>query len=77
MRGGWENGDSVGSHYHAVVSANSTGTPSCWLYGGWGGPHFYEKPCWPDMFAPKKRCRFSERYTTLFAVHEGHTKIPE
>ena len=71
MGGGWENCDSVGSHYHTVVSANSAGTPNYLLYGGWGGPHFYEKPCWPEMFAPQKICRLPERYATLFPAQQA------
>jgi hypothetical protein len=69
LGGGWESCDSVGSHYHTVASAGSAGTPDYLLYGGNGGPHYYEKPCWPEMFAPQKICRLSERYATLFAAH--------
>ena len=73
--GGWENCDSVGSHYHDVVSANSAGTPAYLLHGGWGGPHFYEKPCWPEMFTPQKICRLSERYATLFAAQQSGRQV--
>ena len=46
--GGWTRLESDDGYFKKTVTENPAGLPGYLLYGGQGGPHFYEQPCWHE-----------------------------
>lgn len=68
--GEWERAESQDSFIHGVVLANPAGRPPLFLYGGFGGSHFYEQPCWQEYRGGAPLVLLPERYARLWRLIE-------
>lgn len=70
MGGEWESITKDDSFFKRVVRENEEGLPGFLLYGGFGGSHFYEEPCWHE-YSGERLVRLPERYAGLWRLSGG------
>ena len=65
--GGWESPESDDSFFKKVVSRHKKGFPKYLLYGGSGGPKYFEHPCWQE-YEGDRIVQLPERYAGLWEL---------
>ena len=74
---GWESPDNNDSFFKEVVSSHKKGLPPYLLYGGFGGPEYYECACWQEYRCDTCKCarvaQLPERYASLWRLQTKET----
>ncbi len=75
--GEWERVTDDSSFFKKVVSSHEKGFPPYLLYGGFGGPEYYECACWQEYRCDTCKCarvaQLPERYASLWRLQTKET----